>query len=642
MSISVGICRCEKIRDRAGLRARDSHNRRLKPVPNAEASRTRLNRNLRPDLPAEVLASFDARYAALGQPRLRKNGVLGLEYVLTFSPAAAESIDPDQWATECLRFIETRHGAANILSAHLHRDEKTPHVHIVAMPEFAGTLAVGPFMGNRSALVRLQNDFHKHVSSKFELARTSDSPSGRKHISPAALRAESSPKHAAFTAAMAAIDQTAIVSEIKLTIPEVAPTSLLTLKGRDTFSSAVCAAAKTEVHRIVTSVCSEAKRLVTDAHKIASESLLLREENARLRATRANVLRDLDLAQVAEHILGFDGCREGISLVWENDLHKLVITASKFKDFKYPQRCLGGGSIDLVMHLLQCPYAQAISVLAGMSSEGVAGAIASYHRSRVHLDTLQARATARKLTFSDQLRRYASADAAKLGDVRNYLINTRNISSDVVDRVIESGDLWANKWASCVFAHRARDGVVRGCSIRSTAGSFKQSIGDKISSWFSVGSPLNSASTIAVAESPIDALSLAEIDQFSPGKAYVSTSGQLRPDPLFAFEKPLELGQDSDDAGDAMAAEFEAFALRAGIRTTRRRPPDAKDWNELLIHKKNEQRRTIGDIEERERQARERERAAQCRAECQAGPMAIAPGSSDPRVGGQQYRAQIA
>lgn len=86
------------------------------------------------------------------------------------------------------------------------------------------------------------------------------------------------------------------------------------------------------------------------------------------------------------------------------------------------------------------------------------------------------------------------------------------------------------------------------------------------------------ADTIAIAEAPIDALSLAAAGL--PAIALCGTSLRVWLPLPFAWKRVL-LAFDADDAGDHAAQEWTA-ALRYGTFCPRLRPEGAKDWNELL------------------------------------------------------------
>lgn len=598
----IGICRVEKVKTRGGLSARDAHNRRGKTVPNADPSRLLENVNLRPDLPSSSLATLDAVLDRLGHPTLRRNGVLGLEYFLGFSPDSAGRIEPKEWAKRGLAFIEGRHGRENVLSAFLHCDEKTPHVHIVVAPVSGGRLVVAPFMGNRQKLRRLQDEFHAQVSSHFGLARRSSNPTGRRHIPPAELRAQTKAAERAVDDAKRGLEEAARLPPIRLVSESVPAMSLLTSTGRAAFVRAIEDAATKRILELRKQLLRAAYESIDEIKVLAADAAILREENIAMKTWQLQELRDIDLARVAELYLGVEPRREGRALVWETHDHKVVATGSKFFDFKSPAVGLGGGAIDLAMHLLGCDFLTATRVMAADFPTALSGAVRTHHLRRAHEETAAALAAPKRLTFAELRARYAEPVAAKLTVVRRYLHEERMIPMSMVDRLISSGDLWANQWASCVFAHRALSGEIQGCTVRATLGNFKQTLGEKRAAWFSTGTLLSQAKRIVVTEAPIDVLSFQTMGLSAEGDAVLSTAGQGDTEQIVALGRPLILAQDADDAGEQQAQALASAALLSGLTAVRRKPTQGKDWNEVITNGRDQQRQIDRETEERESQ----------------------------------------
>ena len=82
----------------------------------------------------DVLAALDARLAALPKPP-QKNAVLVVELMLAASPEwFTAGGKPGRFANESLEWAYAKFGKENILTASLHRDEKTPHLQILLTP----------------------------------------------------------------------------------------------------------------------------------------------------------------------------------------------------------------------------------------------------------------------------------------------------------------------------------------------------------------------------------------------------------------------------------------------------------------------------------------------------------------------------
>ena len=124
----------------SAMRAANVHNARTKPlahaVPGAPEPEHLLGCG---DLVADVKERLGR--AGLDPDRLRKNGVIAYEAILTASPAffeqgAAEQRDARlrDWTAAQVAWATKRYGSHRIASMVLHLDEKTPHIHLVVIP----------------------------------------------------------------------------------------------------------------------------------------------------------------------------------------------------------------------------------------------------------------------------------------------------------------------------------------------------------------------------------------------------------------------------------------------------------------------------------------------------------------------------
>ena len=86
-----------------------------------------------------------------------------------------------------LEFLKSKQNAQTFISAVVHMDEKTPHLHLCFVPLTAdGRLSAKEIIGNRKNLVRWQDEFWQHMVKLYpELERgESASQTGREHIPP--------------------------------------------------------------------------------------------------------------------------------------------------------------------------------------------------------------------------------------------------------------------------------------------------------------------------------------------------------------------------------------------------------------------------------------------------------------------------
>ena len=88
---------------------------------------------------------------------------------------------------EALRFFEQYQSRETIISAVVHMDEKTPHMHLSFVPLTTdGKLSAKEIVGNKKKLTWWQDKFWEHMVQKYpDLERgESASQTGRDHIPP--------------------------------------------------------------------------------------------------------------------------------------------------------------------------------------------------------------------------------------------------------------------------------------------------------------------------------------------------------------------------------------------------------------------------------------------------------------------------
>lgn len=129
--------------------------------------------------------------------KLRKDAVVAVGLLITSDSEAFEKMGKAKthaFFAESLKFIQDRYGAANVVSATVHMDEKTPHMHVFFTPEFEGKLsAKNLFALKRKELTHLHTDFAEQVGKKYGLERGIEG-SPAKHISAERFKAEEARK----------------------------------------------------------------------------------------------------------------------------------------------------------------------------------------------------------------------------------------------------------------------------------------------------------------------------------------------------------------------------------------------------------------------------------------------------------------
>ena len=166
--MSFAILRIQKEHNRAGVASRAAHNlRQHSAAPRADAERSAKNKTIGAQTVPDVLAALDARLAALPKPP-QKNAVLVVELMLAASPEwFTGGGKPGRFANEALEWAYAKFGKENILTASLHRDEKTPHLQILLTPivekKGVAKLRASHYFDGPSKMRDLQTEFAAHV-----------------------------------------------------------------------------------------------------------------------------------------------------------------------------------------------------------------------------------------------------------------------------------------------------------------------------------------------------------------------------------------------------------------------------------------------------------------------------------------------
>lgn len=170
----------------------EAHNERTKEKyasnPDIDASRSHLNFHLiQPE--RKYRAEAEKQIADAGC-RTRKDSVRVVEALVTASPEffkGKKRAEVRAFFEEAVRFIEKYQGKSTMISAVVHMDEKTPHMHLSFVPLTKdGRLSAKDIVGNKKKLTWWQDNFWKHMVRKCpDLERgESASETGRTHIPP--------------------------------------------------------------------------------------------------------------------------------------------------------------------------------------------------------------------------------------------------------------------------------------------------------------------------------------------------------------------------------------------------------------------------------------------------------------------------
>ena len=170
----------------------EAHNERTKEKyasnPDVDTGRSHLNFHLVPP-ERKYRAEAEKQIAAAGC-RTRSDSVRVVEALVTASSEffkGKKKSEVKDYFTEALDFIQKYQSKDTIISAVVHMDEKTPHMHLCFVPLTEDKrLSAKEIVGNKKKLTWWQDEFWKHMVKKYpDLERgESASETGRTHIPP--------------------------------------------------------------------------------------------------------------------------------------------------------------------------------------------------------------------------------------------------------------------------------------------------------------------------------------------------------------------------------------------------------------------------------------------------------------------------
>ena len=123
--------------------------------------------------------------------KVRKDAVLMCSFVVGSDGAFFKNLSPqdqEKFFAECTRFFAERYGEGNIISAIVHTDETTPHLHLNLIPIAGGRLCAKQLF-DRKELTALQTDLHQEVGATWNLQRGKEG-SQAKHLDTAEFKAK--------------------------------------------------------------------------------------------------------------------------------------------------------------------------------------------------------------------------------------------------------------------------------------------------------------------------------------------------------------------------------------------------------------------------------------------------------------------
>ena len=170
----------------------EAHNERTKEKyasnPDIDPTRTHLNFHLiKPE--RKYRAECEKQIAEAGC-RTRSDSVRVVEALITATPEffkGKKRTEIKEFFNEALEFIKQNQAPETIISAVVHLDEKSPHMHLCFVPLTEDKrLCAKEILGNKKKLTQWQDKYWEHMVKKYpDLERgESASETGRTHIPP--------------------------------------------------------------------------------------------------------------------------------------------------------------------------------------------------------------------------------------------------------------------------------------------------------------------------------------------------------------------------------------------------------------------------------------------------------------------------
>jgi 5S rRNA maturation endonuclease (ribonuclease M5) len=560
------VIRLAKIKTTGGLVNADRHNRRRIGfnTANIDTSSIHLNRSLIGNSNIPLDAALRAKLEGM---KLRKNGNIGSELILSASPTFFKQAGAlEEWVEANIVWLQEQFGDM-VISADLHLDELTPHLHAIIAHEPNGKKSFKQvFGGSRNTLRDLQQGYANSMA----------------HLG--IERGEMKNEHAMHTDLA---DHARLVKAKLPDAPRILPKPTSPRPANNALSKWINEdesiawqeydnSIKARRDWVVKSFPVIAARAKTADIAVARSKQMV--ENVRnnmnefesVKAIAAKV-RDLDLNEVVRQFGGIEAADSKPSYASRKfilpDGREIAIT----KDlFVFQAEGKGGkGAIDLVMRVECCNYKEAVRSLAelfGQSATTAAVACRKLEDASCEVSEI--------LSSPPEL---PTTDTSRLPKVREYL-EGRGIPRAWSDYFINSGVVYADARANVVMPRTNGGAFIRGTyKPQPPAKPFKRTLGDKqCGPMIIMGDP----SKVIICEGPMTALALKVI---KPEHTIICKGGgligALDLQPYIKDAKEVLGGFDNDNSGHEFMTELKRIIPSSEPFFP---PDDGYDWADKL------------------------------------------------------------
>ena len=170
----------------------EAHNERMKEAyasnPDIDMQRSKLN--FHPVVPQGKYREVSNQIIRNVGCRVRKDSVTAVEVLITASPEFFEKksrTEIREFFAYAVEFMKSKQNPDTYISAVVHVDEKTPHMHLCFVPITPdGRLSAKEIIGNKKRMTKWQDEFWSYMVKKYPDFERGESASqtGRTHIPP--------------------------------------------------------------------------------------------------------------------------------------------------------------------------------------------------------------------------------------------------------------------------------------------------------------------------------------------------------------------------------------------------------------------------------------------------------------------------
>lgn len=205
--MSKAIFSIEKVHSTREFNGKYKHNYRENRVENADPAKTGLNKELISLEGKTYNQAFREKINSLPyykKHNIRSNNVRGIEVMLTYgSKNIPDGFDQKKWEEENVKWLQNTFGKENVVSAVVHYDETTPHIHAMVIPiDENGCLNAKEIIGGPSGLSEKQQSYADCMSTlglekrmKYSVAKHEDIKRFYSAINNALVQKLPEPKH---------------------------------------------------------------------------------------------------------------------------------------------------------------------------------------------------------------------------------------------------------------------------------------------------------------------------------------------------------------------------------------------------------------------------------------------------------------